>query len=146
VSVTSTVQPGYATLTDTFSGMSSNSSLYVLVRPTGNDTWIVQQIPLTYVNGTYVDHLYFNTHGKSNSQQFDVLAIITSNTINAGDSITKLPKTLAEPSCKHGAVKLHLSNVILRTCLSRLYLTSLAAHGACRLAANASITYIKNYK
>jgi hypothetical protein len=75
--------------------MSSGSGLYVLVRPTGNDTWIVQQVPLTYVNGTYVDHVYFNTHG-NNNEQFDLLAIITSNTLSAGDSITKLPKTLAQ--------------------------------------------------
>jgi hypothetical protein len=95
LSVPSTVQPGDAILTGTFSGMSS-SGLYVLVRPTGNDTWIVQQVPLTYANGTYADHVYFNTHGNSNSQQFDLLAIITSNTLNAGDSITKLPKTLAQ--------------------------------------------------
>jgi hypothetical protein len=96
LSVPSTVHPGDAILTGTFSGMSSSSGLYVLVRPTGNDTWIVQQVPLTYANGTYADHVYFNTHGNSNSQQFDLLAIITSNTLNAGDSITKLPKTLAQ--------------------------------------------------
>jgi hypothetical protein len=95
LSVPSTVQPGYAILTGTFSGMSSGSGLYVLVRPTGNDTWIVQQVPLTYVNGTYVDQVYFNTHG-NNNEQFDLLAIITSNTLSAGDSITKLPKTLAQ--------------------------------------------------
>jgi hypothetical protein len=96
LSVPSKVQPGEATLTGTFSGMSSDESLYVLVRPAGNDTWIVQQVPLTYVNGTYADQVYFNTHGNSHSQQFDLLAVITSNTLNAGDSITKLPKTLAQ--------------------------------------------------
>jgi hypothetical protein len=96
LSVPSTVQPGYAGLTGTFSGMESGASLYVLVRPTGNGTWIVQQLPLTYVNGTYEDHVYFDTHGNHNSQQFDLLAIITSNTLNAGDGITKLPHALAQ--------------------------------------------------
>jgi hypothetical protein len=96
LSVPATVQRGYADLTGTFSGMERNAHLYVLVRPTGNDTWIVQEVPLIYVNGTYADHVYFDTHGNNNSQQFDLLAIITSNTLNAGDSIKDLPKTLAQ--------------------------------------------------
>ncbi len=96
LSVPSTVQPGDATLTGTFSGMTSGASLYVLVKPTGNDTWIVQNFPLTYVNGTYADHVYFDTHGNNNSQQFDLLAVITSNTLNTGDNIKNLPKTLAQ--------------------------------------------------
>ena len=96
LSVPPTVQRGYADLTGTFSGMERNAHLYVLVRPTGNDTWIVQEVPLIYVNGTYADHVYFDTHGNNNSQQFDLLAIITSNTLNAGDSIKNLPKTLAQ--------------------------------------------------
>jgi hypothetical protein len=96
LSVPATVQRGYADLTGTFSGMERNAHLYVLVRPTGNSTWIVQDVPLIYVNGTYADHVYFDTHGNNNSQQFDLLAVITSNTLNAGDSIKNLPKTLAQ--------------------------------------------------
>ena len=96
LSVPPTVQHGYADLTGTFSGMGRGASLYVLVRPAGNDTWIVQEPPLIYVNGTYADHVYFDTHGNNNSQQFDLLAIITSNTLNAGDSVKNLPKTLAQ--------------------------------------------------
>jgi hypothetical protein len=96
LSVPPTVQHGYADLTGTCSGMGSGASLYVLVRPVGNDTWIVQELPLIYVNGMYADHVYFDTHGNNNSQQFDLLAIITSNTLNAGDSIKNLPKTLAQ--------------------------------------------------
>jgi hypothetical protein len=72
------VQPGYADLTGTFSGMGNGASLYVLVRPAGNSTWIVQDVPLIYVNGTYADHVDFDTQGNNNSQQFDLLAIITS--------------------------------------------------------------------
>jgi hypothetical protein len=96
LSVPPTVQHGYADLTGTFSGMRSGASLYVLVRPAGDDMWIVQQLPLIYVNGTYADHVYFDTHGNNNSQQFDLLVIITSNTLNAGDSVKNLPKMLAQ--------------------------------------------------
>ena len=96
LSVPPTVQHGYADLTGTFSGMGSGASLYVLLRPTGNNTWIVQEAPLIYVNGTYADHVYFDTRGNNNSQQFDLLAVITPNTLNAGDSVKNLPKTLAQ--------------------------------------------------
>jgi hypothetical protein len=91
-----TVQHGYADLTGTFSGMEGGASLYVLVKPVGNDTWIAQELPLIYVNGRYADHVYFDTHGNNNNQQFDLLAIVTSNTLNAGDSVKILPKTLAQ--------------------------------------------------
>ncbi len=100
LSVPPKVQRGYADLTGTFSGMESDAHLYVLVRPTGNSTWIVQDVPLIYVNGTYADHVYFDTHGNNNSQQFDLLAVITSNTLNAGDSVKNLPKTLAQNQVK----------------------------------------------
>jgi hypothetical protein len=96
LNVPATVQHGYADLTGTFSGMENNAYLYVLVRPSGNNTWIVQEVPLVYVNGTYADHVYFDTHDSNNSQQFDLLAIITRTALNAGDSIKTLPKTFAE--------------------------------------------------
>jgi len=64
--------------------MEGGASLYVLVKPLGNDTWIAQELPLIYVNGTYADHVYFDTHGNNNSQQFDLLAIVTSNTRTQG--------------------------------------------------------------
>jgi hypothetical protein len=56
----------------------------------------VQEVPITYVSGTFIDHVYFNTHGSNNSQQFDLLAIITRTTLHAAESIKTLPKTLAE--------------------------------------------------
>jgi len=82
-----------ADLTGTYAGMERNQYLYVLVKPAGNNTWTVQDAPITYANGTYSVHVSFNSQG---NQQFDLLALITTNTLNPGSKIKDLPKTLAE--------------------------------------------------
>ena len=94
--VPSTVQPGTADLTGTYSGMANSAYLYVLAKPVGNATWTVQEVPLVYAKGTYADQVSFDTHGSNNSQQFELLAVITPNVLHPGQGITTLPQTFAQ--------------------------------------------------
>lgn len=91
LSVPSTVGRGDADLTGTYSGMERNQYLYVLVKPAGTDTWKVQNAPITYLNGTYSAHVKFEAQGN-----VDLLALITTSTLNPGSTTKNLPKTLAE--------------------------------------------------
>jgi len=77
-------------LTGTYAGMGRNQNLYVLVKPAGNNTWTVQDAPITYLNGTYSVHVHFNSQGNA-----DLAAIITASTLNPGSTTNSLPKTLA---------------------------------------------------
>ena len=80
-----------AYLTGTYAGMGRNQYLYVLVKPAGNNTWTVQDAPITYLNGTYNVHVHFNSQGNA-----DLAAIITASKLNPGSTTNSLPKTLAE--------------------------------------------------
>jgi hypothetical protein len=80
-----------AYLTGTYAEMGRNQYLYVLAKPAGNDTWTVQDAPITYLNGTYSVHVHFNSQGN-----VDLLALITTSTLNPGSTTKVLPKTLAE--------------------------------------------------
>ena len=91
LSVPSTVSRGSAYLTGTYSGMGRNQYLYVLVKAAGANAWKVQSAPITYLNGTYGVYVSFETSGYQ-----DLLALITTSTLNSGSSINTLPKTLAE--------------------------------------------------
>jgi len=84
-----------AYLTGTYAGMGRNQNLYVLVRATGNGTWTVQDAPTTYLNGTYSVHVHFNPQG---TQQFDLLALITTSSLTPGSTTKTLPTTVAQSS------------------------------------------------
>lgn len=91
INVPSTVSRGSAYLTGTYSGMGRNQYLYVLVKAAGANAWKVQSAPITYLNGTYGVYVNFDTSGNQ-----DLLALITTSTLNSGSSVNTLPKTLAE--------------------------------------------------
>jgi hypothetical protein len=91
LSVPATASRGSAYLTGTYSGMGRNQYLYVLVKAAGANAWKVQSAPITYLNGTYGVYVNFDTSGNQ-----DLLALITTSTLNSGSSVNTLPKTLAE--------------------------------------------------
>jgi hypothetical protein len=91
LSVPSTANKGCVDLTGTYAGMERDQRLYVLAKPAGTSTWKVQDVPLTYLNGTYGVHVCWDSNG-----QQDLIALITTSTLNAGQSAKVLPKTLAE--------------------------------------------------
>jgi hypothetical protein len=91
LSVPSTVNRGSAYLTGTYSALQSNQYLYVLVKAAGSPTWKVQQVPITYLNGTYGVNVNFDTSGYQ-----DLAALITTSTLNPGSTVNTLPKALAE--------------------------------------------------
>jgi hypothetical protein len=91
LSVPPTVNRGTAYLTGTYSGMGRNQYLYVLAKAAGSNAWKVQSAPITYLNGTYGVYVNFETSGSQ-----DLVALITTSTLNSGSSISTLPLTLAE--------------------------------------------------
>jgi len=91
LSVPSTVNRGSAYLTGTYSGMERNQYLYILIKASGDNAWKVQGAPITYLNGTYGVYVNFEKSGYQ-----DLVALITTSTLNSGSSINTLPKTLAE--------------------------------------------------
>lgn len=91
LSVPTTVNRGSAYLTGTYSGMQRNQYLYILTKASGSNAWNVQSAPITYLNGTYGVYVNFETSGYQ-----DLVALITTSTLNSGSRINTLPKTLAE--------------------------------------------------
>jgi hypothetical protein len=91
LSVPSTVNRGSAYLTGTYSALERNQYLYVLVKAAGSPTWKVQEVPITYLNGTYGVHVNFDTSGYQ-----DLAALITTSTLNPSSTVNTLPKALAE--------------------------------------------------
>ena len=91
LSVPPTVGSGCADLTGSYSGLQRNQYLYVLVKPAASNTWKVQNAPLIYANGTYAAHVCFDSQGDN-----DLIAIITTSTLNPGSALNSLPQTVAE--------------------------------------------------
>lgn len=91
LSVPSQAKPGSTGVSGTHSGLKSGENIYVFLKPQDNDTWAKWR-PIPYLNGSFSANLNFDKPGR-----YDVVALIT-NSQNVGDTLTKLPPSVAESS------------------------------------------------
>ena len=89
------VKAGCTDIPGTHSGLESDENIYVLIKPSGNDTWTVQSLPYVFVNGTFTANVCLNKP-TSDNVQYDVLALITKSQLNPSATRTDTPQSIAE--------------------------------------------------
>jgi|GEM_PF-243483 len=89
------VKAGCTDIPGTHSDLASGENVYVLIKPSGNDTWTVQSLPYVFVNGTFTANVCFDKPTSDNIQ-YDVLALITKNQLNPSTTRTDVPQATAE--------------------------------------------------
>ena len=97
LNVPAKVSSGCIDVSGTHSGLKANENIYIFIKPQGNDTWKVQSSPFVYMNGTFSDNICFDKQA-SGGPQYDVRALITGSSFNAGDTLTKLPDSAVDTS------------------------------------------------
>lgn len=96
LNVPSGVKFGCKDVSGTYSGVTKDKNIYVLIKPDGAENWRVQSYPLLFINGTYTCRVCFDKPSDKSELKFEIIAVVTSEKLSANSEVKDLPKTDAE--------------------------------------------------
>jgi hypothetical protein len=98
LNVPSNIKFGCMDITGTHSGITTDKTIYILIKPEKSENWLVEQYPLVFVNGTYACRVCFDKPSGKSELKFEITAVITSEKLAPNSEVKDLPNADAQTS------------------------------------------------